>query len=93
MAAAHKQTTRLSTKGQVILPAAIRNRRGWDSGTVLQVEETPDGVLLKAAPLFPTTEPDAVFGTLPWDGPPQTVEDMNAAIATELRQRHDRGRY
>ncbi len=93
MASEPKLTTRLSTKGQVILPAAVRHRRGWDAGTLLQVEETPEGVLLKAAKLFPPSEPGEVFGSLPWQGPPQTVEDMHAAIAAEIQRRHDRGRY
>ena len=36
-------TTTVSTKGQVILPKAIRQRRDWDAGTRLLVEETPEG--------------------------------------------------
>ncbi len=93
MAAPRKQTTRLSTKGQVILPAALRRQLGWQAGTLLEVEDTPEGLLLKAAPLFPPTEPDEVFGCLHRQGPPHTVEDMDAAIDSELRRRHDRGRY
>jgi len=41
-------TTTVSTKGQVILPKAIREQRHWDSGTRLLVENTQDGVLLNA---------------------------------------------
>ena len=51
MASAEKLTTTVSTKGQIILPKAIRLKREWDAGTRLTVEETPDGVLLKPAPL------------------------------------------
>jgi len=40
-------TTIVSTKGQVILPKAIRDQRHWGAGTRLIVEETADGVLLK----------------------------------------------
>ena len=47
MSAAEKPTTVVSTKGQVILPKAIRQRRRWDAGTRLVVEDTPDGVLLR----------------------------------------------
>ena len=57
-------TTTVSTKGQVILPKAIRERRGWKAGTRLVVEETPDGLLLKQAPLFPPTRPEDVYGML-----------------------------
>ena len=90
MAATPKRTTRLSSKGQVVLPAALRRRRGWEAGTVLQVEETPDGVLLKAAPLFPPTEPDDVFGTRPWPSTAQTAEDMYALTVTKIWRRYDR---
>jgi AbrB family looped-hinge helix DNA binding protein len=83
-------TTTVSTKGQVILPKAIRQRRNWDSGTRLIVEETAEGVLLKRAPAFAAAEPGEVFGMLPHRGPPVSVEDMDAAILAEARRRHDR---
>ena len=47
MASPAKLTTTVSTKGQVILPSAIRQRREWAAGTRLVVEETAEGVLLK----------------------------------------------
>jgi len=88
-----KPITTLSTKGQVILPASIRRRRQWDAGTRLTVEETPDGVLLKAAPLFPPTTPDEVFGSLHYQGAPKSLEEMQQGILAEVRRRHARGRY
>jgi len=93
MAAAEKLTTTVSTKGQVILPQAIRRKRHWDAGTKLIVEDTPEGVLLRAAPLFKPTRPEDVFGSAKYDGPPVSIEDMNDAIEAELRRRHARGRY
>jgi len=36
-------TTIVSTKGQVILPKAIRERRRWPAGTRLTVEDTDAG--------------------------------------------------
>lgn len=93
MTAAEKLTTTLSTKGQLILPQAIRRRRQWGPGTKLIVEETPEGVLLKAAPLFPPTRPQDVFGSARHQGPPLSIGEMDAAIEKEARQRRDRGRY
>lgn len=86
-------TTTVSTKGQVILPKAIRERRKWAAGTRLVVEETPDGVLLKPVPLFAPTRPEDVAGMLAYSGPPKTVEEMDAAITAEVRRRRARGRY
>lgn len=80
-------TTIVSTKGQVILPKAVRDLRKWPAGTRLTVENTADGVLLRAAPHFAPTSIEAVFGTLAYDGPPKSIEEMNAAIAGEAKRR------
>jgi AbrB family looped-hinge helix DNA binding protein len=93
MATPEKTTTTVSTKGQVILPHAIRRKRHWGPGTKLIVEDTPEGVLLKAAPLFPPTRLEDVYGSMKYDGPPKTIEDMEAGIDAALRERHARGRY
>ena len=91
--AADGSTTTLSTKGQVILPKSIRERRRWGPGTRLVVEDTPEGVLLKPAPLFPPTRPEDVYGMLKYSGPPKTIEEMDAAITAEVKRRHARGRH
>lgn len=90
MANVEKLTTTVSTKGQVILPSAIRQRREWGAGTRLIVEETDDGVLLKRAPAFAATRPEEVFGLLPHRGDPKSIEEMDAAVLAEARRRHDR---
>jgi len=43
------QTTTLSSKGQVIIPKALRAARRWGPGTQLEVHDTADGVLLRPA--------------------------------------------
>ena len=93
MAAVEILTTIVSTKGQVVLPKAVRQRRNWAPGTRLLVEETPDGVLLKAAPVFASTRPEEVAGMLAYRGRPKTIEEMDAAIAAEVKRRRARGRY
>lgn len=86
-------TTTVSTKGQVILPKAIRERRKWPAGTRLVVEETAEGVLLKPAPLFKPTRHEDVAGMLAYAGPAKSLEEMDAAIEAEVKRRHARGRY
>jgi AbrB family looped-hinge helix DNA binding protein len=93
MAPAETLTTTVSTKGQIILPKAIRQRRNWAPGTRLVVEETPDGVLLKAAPVFAPTRPEEVAGMLAYRGRAKTLEEMEAAITAEVKRRRARGRY
>jgi AbrB family looped-hinge helix DNA binding protein len=93
MSIKQKRTTILSTKGQVILPKAIREQRRWAAGTELVVEDTPEGVLLTAKPAFASTQPKDVFGSLPYKGPAKSIEDMKAGVAAEAKRRHARNRY
>lgn len=86
--------TRLSTKGQVVVPKEIRRRRGWEPGAELTIEETEDGVLLRRVPLVPPTRIEDVAGCLHRpDMRARTIEEMNEAITAEVRRRHARGRY
>lgn len=89
MAGAPKLTTTVSTKGQVILPKAIRAGRQWKAGTRLEVEDTPQGVLLRAAPLFPATRIEDVFGCLNYSGPPTSIEEMDAGVLAEARRQYE----
>jgi AbrB family looped-hinge helix DNA binding protein len=93
MAVADKLSTIVSTKGQIILPKAIREQRHWQAGTRLVVEDTKDGVLLRTAPVFPPTRGEDVFASLPYQGPPKTLAAMEAGIAAEAKRRHARNRY
>lgn len=93
MATDETLTTTVSTKGQVILPEAIRQRKNWAPGTRLVVEDTPEGVLLKAAPVFTPTRPEDVAGMLAYRGRPRTIEEMDSAITAEVKRRRARGRY
>lgn len=86
-------TTTMSSKGQIVLPAEIRQRLHWDAGTRLVVEETADGVVLKKAAIFPPTTIEDVFGCLKYDGPPKTLSEMDEAITEMIKERHARGRY
>ena len=89
------ETTTLSTKGQIVLPKNLRTSRGWGPGTRFNVEETSEGVLLRPARLFPRTTLDQVVGCLKPKGKFKLKTDaqMQAAIAREVKRRHDLGRY
>ena len=92
MTDAGKLTTTVSSKGQVILPSAIRKRRKWKPGARLTVEETEDGVLLKLVPAFAETRPEDVFGALSHasadKGKPKTIAEMDASVLAEARRRY-----
>jgi AbrB family looped-hinge helix DNA binding protein len=85
--------TKLSSKGQIVLPKAARDRRGWGPGTEFALEETSGGILLRPLRPFPPARFDDVFGCLKHRGRPKTLRQMRQAIAKTVRERHDRGRY
>jgi AbrB family looped-hinge helix DNA binding protein len=89
------ETTRLSSKGQVILPKAVRDLHDWGPGTDFVVEDLGDAVVLRPIKKGRVTRLEDVAGCLAhaYDGPPKTIEDMNAAIEAAVRERHARGRY
>ncbi len=87
------KTTRISSKGQVVLPKSLRDSRKWESGTELAVEAMEGGVFLRTLQPFPGTTIDRVFGCLKYKGKPRSVAEMDKAIAKETRRRRGRGRY
>jgi len=88
------ETTRLSSKGQVVLPGSIRKARQWLPGTEFVVEETPEGVLLKPlAPQGAASRIEDVAGCLKPRRVRVSLDEMNAAVAEEAAKRHARGRY
>ncbi len=87
---AKTQRVRLSTKGQVVLPKSIRERKRWEPGASLIIEETPEGVLLTAAPLFAPSRLEDVFGVLRHSGRHLSIEEMDESVLAEARRRHVR---
>jgi AbrB family looped-hinge helix DNA binding protein len=96
------ETTRLSTKGQIVLPRSIRASRAWEPGTEFTVEETREGILLKPKSAFKVgaTTVDEVAGYLgrireAAGGKMKRVslKQMDAAITSEVTRRRDLGRY
>jgi AbrB family looped-hinge helix DNA binding protein len=87
--------TRLSTKGQIILPKELRVSRAWEPGTEFTVEESGDGILLRPAARFPDAKLEDVAGCLRPKSRRRSGTDaqMRAAISREVTRRHDRGRY
>lgn len=87
------ETTKLSSKGQVVLPKSVRDARSWESGAEFAVEEVPEGILLRPLRPFRSTSFAEVFGCLKYTGRAKTLVQMEKAMARGVRDRHDRGRY
>ncbi len=79
------QITRLSSKGQVIIPKELRTRRRWEPGQELQTIETDEGILLKPISAFPETSLRDVASCLPYSGKAKSLEEMEDAIKKGAR--------
>jgi AbrB family looped-hinge helix DNA binding protein len=86
-------TTRLSSKGQIILPKSIRDSREWVPGMEFTIEPAGDGVLLRPAGLFPRTGIEDVAGCLKSKRKAGLSDRTRQAIEAQVKRRHDRGRY
>ncbi len=74
-------TTRLSSKGQVVIPKEVRTALRWLPGAELDIEPISDAIVLRLSPntrRLPTREElDRVAGCLKYGGPPLSIEEMD----------------
>ncbi len=80
LACANVDTTRLSSKGQIVLPKRLRQAHRWQPGQEFAVIETEEGILLRPTSPFPETTIDEVAACLRYQGRPRTLEEMEQAI-------------
>lgn len=83
-------TTRVRSKGQIVLPKAIGQELDWPAGTDLIVQRNRDSIVLRRLtddPEIPERTVDEVAGILAYKGPPISIEDMEKGIERELRRR------
>lgn len=78
-------TTRLSSKGQVIIPQAIREANRWSTGIESDVKDTDDGILLTTRSPFKKTKLENVAGCIEYRGCKKTLKDMQEGIAKGVK--------
>lgn len=81
------KTTKLSSKGQIIIPKHIRKAHQWEIGQELIVIDVGDGILLKPKTPFATTEIDDVASCLKYSGRAITLAEMDEAIKKGAMER------
>jgi AbrB family looped-hinge helix DNA binding protein len=84
------ETTKLSSKGQVVLPKAVRDAQGWREGTEFVVEAVADGVLLRTIKPFAPKTIAQVAGMLEYKGTAKTLDDFDRGIRSEVARQHRR---
>ena len=80
------ETTRLSSKGQVIIPKAIRDSHHWENGLEFQVIDTGDGILLKPKTPFAETNLADVAGMLRGKVVPRSDTEIEDAMNKDIRR-------
>ncbi len=87
--------TKLSAKGQVVIPKDVRDRLGLIEGTVFDVIERGGEVVLKV-PMRGNPESGAesvanavreIQSFYRYEGPPVSIEDMDRAVAKAVQDK------
>lgn len=71
----------VSSKGQIVLPAASRRRLGLGAGSQLEVTEEVDGLRLRVVRAVPTADVRGLAGMIkaPAHGVPRRLDDFDPA--------------
>lgn len=74
-------TLLVSSKGQIVLPAALRRRLGLGAGARLEILEEPDGLKLRVVRSVSRSDVKGLVGMLkaPVRGVPRRLEDFDPA--------------
>lgn len=81
--------SRLTSQGQVSIPAEIRRRLGLGPGSVIEWDETQDGIVVRRAGRYSFEDMRAALfpgGT----GRARSLDELKAGIRARVRGRHAR---
>jgi AbrB family looped-hinge helix DNA binding protein len=81
----------VSSKGQIVIPAALRRRLHMGAGSTVEVIEDGDGLRLRVVRPVETTELKGLAGLVkaPARGVPRRLEDFDpAGLAARTRRAH-----
>ena len=79
----------VSSKGQIVLPAAIRRRLGMGAGARIELREEADGLKLRVVRPVATRDVRSLAGMVkaPARGTPRRLEDFDAASLMTSKRR------
>ena len=83
------ETTKLSSKGQVIIPKPIRTAHHWEPGQEFEVIDVEEGVLLQPKRMFKETTLEDVSAVLVYKGKRKSIKDMAEAIKKGVMEHHN----
>ena len=79
--------TSVSSKGQIVIPKELRDRRGLHTGTELEIEEVPEGMLLRLVVAPSADAVGTLLGCAGYRGPRKTIAQMEEGIRKGARAR------
>ncbi len=83
-----KSMANVSSKGQIVIPKAIRESKGFVAGAKVEFVDHPEGVLLKQPKRTARYTLQDLARVLPrYDGPPVTDEMMRERMEEAMRER------
>ncbi len=82
-----RTVTRLSSKGQIVIPKPVREAHGWAAGTEFLVEDEGDRVVLRPRRRGPGVAVEEVLGCTGYRGPRRSLAEMEEAIARGVQER------
>jgi AbrB family looped-hinge helix DNA binding protein len=71
--------TRMSSKGQVVIPKDVRNSLGWKSGDTLLVEQADDAIIIRIEKDEDAALREKLFG------PPVPLDEITGSFAHLLK--------
>jgi len=82
-------TVTLSSKGQIVLPVEVRNRLGLAAGSVLELSEEGNGLMLRPVHTIKPADLVGLAGMVkvPSRGVPRSLDDFDAAALLAEPQR------
>ena len=81
-------TVKLSSKGQFILPKAIRDRHHWETGTEFVIIDRGEDLVIKPCRVFPLTVMESPETPSIYGGKPLSLEEMDRAVLAEAARHH-----
>jgi antitoxin PrlF len=81
--------SKITSQGQISIPAEVRRKLGVGPGSILEWEEDQGRIVVKRAARFTSED---IHRTLFPEGPParRTIEEMKEGIRQRMRERYAR---
>lgn len=87
------ETTRLSSKGQIIVPQSIREAYRWEPGMDFIVTELENAILLTPVKSFEKSTVQELLGCVGYKGKKKTLQQMEEGIKQGAKEHGSRDRH